>query len=55
MEDHADHVLGTFKTQKEAIDCPKKNSHAPLIARGRRLMTRKSRITGVAPEAVRRL
>jgi hypothetical protein len=33
VEDHADHVLGTFKTQKEAIDWAKKNGHSPLVAR----------------------
>src|ERR1700733_9686577 len=28
VEDHADHVLGTFKTQKEAIDWAKSNGQA---------------------------
>ena len=30
VEDHADHVLATFKTQQEAIDWSRKNGHAPL-------------------------
>jgi hypothetical protein len=29
VEDHADHVLATFKTQQEAIDWSRKNGHAP--------------------------
>ena len=29
VEDHADHVLGTFKTQREAIDWAIKNGHTP--------------------------
>ena len=33
VEDHADHVLATFKTQREAIDWAKKNSHSPHVAR----------------------
>jgi hypothetical protein len=41
VEDHADHVLGTFKTQREAIDWAKSKGHAPLVARVRR-----GRITG---------
>ena len=36
-EDHADHVLGAFKTQREAIDWAKKQGHAPLVARVRHL------------------
>ena len=35
VEDHADHVLATFKTQREAIDWAKKNSHSPHVARVR--------------------
>ena len=27
VEDHADHVLATFKTQREAIEWAKKNGH----------------------------
>jgi hypothetical protein len=33
VEDHADHVLATFKTQREAIDWSTKQGHTPLIAR----------------------
>jgi hypothetical protein len=29
VEDHANHELGTFKTQKEAIDWAKANSPCP--------------------------
>jgi hypothetical protein len=32
VEDHADHALGTFKTQKEAIDWARSKGHAPLVA-----------------------
>ena len=32
VEDHADHVLATFKTQQEAIAWAKKNNHSPLFA-----------------------
>ena len=28
VEDHADHVLANFKTQREAIDWAKNNGHA---------------------------
>jgi hypothetical protein len=35
IEDHKDHVLKTFKTQKEAIDWAKKEGHHPLVARVR--------------------
>jgi hypothetical protein len=41
VEDHADHVLGTFKTQREAIDWAKSNGHAPLVARIRHLNDKK--------------
>jgi hypothetical protein len=37
VEDHADHVLSTFATQKEAIDWAKRNGHHPLVARVRHL------------------
>jgi hypothetical protein len=40
-EDHADHVLATFKTQQEAIEWAKKNGHIPLVARARRLNDKK--------------
>jgi len=36
-EDHADHVLGTFHTQQEAIDWARKSGHAPLVTRVRHL------------------
>jgi hypothetical protein len=35
VEDHADHVLATFKTQQGAIAWAKKNNHSPLVARVR--------------------
>ena len=41
VEDHADHVLATFKTQREAIDWCRKHSHAPLVARVRHLNDKK--------------
>jgi hypothetical protein len=41
VEDHADHVLATFKTQREAIDWSTKQGHAPLIARVRHLNDKK--------------
>ena len=37
VEDHTDHVLGTFATQKQAIDWAKARGHAPLVARVRHL------------------
>lgn len=37
VENQADQVLGTFKTQKEAIDWARKNGHHPLVARVRNL------------------
>jgi hypothetical protein len=33
VEDHADHALGAFKMQREAIDWAKSKGHAPLVAR----------------------
>jgi hypothetical protein len=30
VEDHADHVIATFKTPQEAIDWSRKNGYAPL-------------------------
>jgi hypothetical protein len=48
-QDHADHVLATFKTQKEAIDGARKNNHSPFVARVSISTTRKSRITGAPP------
>jgi hypothetical protein len=37
VEDHADHVLAAFKTQKEAIDWAQKEGHTPHVARVRHL------------------
>jgi hypothetical protein len=33
VEDHVDYGLGTFKTQKEAIDWSKKSGHSPGCVR----------------------
>ena len=41
VEDHANHVLSTFKTQREAIDWAKSKGHAPLVARVRNLNDKK--------------
>jgi hypothetical protein len=41
VEDYADHVLATFKTQREAIEWAKKNGHAPHVARVRHLNDKK--------------
>lgn len=41
VEDHADHVLGTFKTQKEGADWAIAAGHSPLIARVRHLNDKK--------------
>lgn len=41
VEDHADHVLGTFKTQREAADWARREGHTPLIARVRHLNDKK--------------
>lgn len=37
VEDHADQVLATTKTQHEAIEWAKKQGHRPLVARLRHL------------------
>lgn len=37
VENRADHVLGTFRTQREGIDWAKSKGHAPLVARVRHL------------------
>jgi hypothetical protein len=37
VEDHADRVVATFKTQKEAIEWARRQGHTPLVARVRRL------------------
>jgi hypothetical protein len=41
VEDHADHVLGTFRTQQEAITWAKNNGHTPHVARVRHLNDKK--------------
>jgi hypothetical protein len=41
VEDHADHVLGTFRTQREAIEWAKGRGHASLVARVRHLNDKK--------------
>lgn len=41
VEDHADHVLATTRTQKEAIDWAKARGHSPLVARVRHLNDKK--------------
>jgi hypothetical protein len=41
VEDHADHVLETFKTQHEAIAWAQKEGHHPLVARVRHLNNKK--------------
>ena len=42
VEDHMNHELGTFRTQKDAIDWAKANGHAPLVARVRHLNDKKN-------------
>jgi uncharacterized protein (DUF4415 family) len=42
IEDHKDHVLKTFTTQKEAIDWAKKEGHHPLVARVRHINDKKN-------------
>jgi len=37
VEDHAESVLKTFKTQHEAIEWARKQGHHPLVARVRHL------------------
>ncbi|MGC4024127.1 MAG: hypothetical protein QM744_02540 [Mesorhizobium sp.] len=41
VEDHADHELGKFETQKDAIDWAKRQGYAPLVARVRHLNDKK--------------
>ncbi len=41
VEDHADSVLATFKTQREAIEWAKRERHHPLVARVRHLNDKK--------------
>jgi hypothetical protein len=46
VEDHADHVLAAFKTQREAIEWARKNNHSALVAG---ISTTKTPITGAPP------
>ena len=41
VEDYRDHLLATFKTQREAIDWAKRNGHSALVARVRHLNDKK--------------
>lgn len=41
VEDHADNVLATTRTQREAIDWAKAWGHSPLVARVRDLNDKK--------------
>ena len=41
VEDDGNHVLGSFKTQREAIDWAREEGHAPLVARVRNLSDKK--------------
>jgi hypothetical protein len=41
VEDHADHVLATFKDQHDAAEWAASQGHAPLIARVRELNDKK--------------
>jgi hypothetical protein len=41
VEDHADHVLHTTKTQHDAIEWAKRNGHTPHVARVRHLNDKK--------------
>jgi hypothetical protein len=42
VEDHADHVLHTARTQADAIGWAKREGHLPLIARVRHLNDKKN-------------
>jgi hypothetical protein len=42
VEDHADHVLATFKDQSDAIAWARKEGHKPLVARVRHLSDKKN-------------
>jgi hypothetical protein len=42
VEDHADHVLYTSKTQEQAIIWAKSNGHTPHVARVRHLNDKKT-------------
>jgi hypothetical protein len=41
VEDHADHELRTFGTQRDAIVWAKEKGHSPLVARVRHLNDKK--------------
>jgi hypothetical protein len=41
VEDHADHVLATFRSQQGAIAWAKSKGHRPLVARVRHLNDKK--------------
>ena len=41
VEDHEDHVLGTFNTQLQAISWAKQEGHNPFVARVRHLNDKK--------------
>lgn len=41
VEDHADHVLATFKTQEEAIHWSRTHGYMPHVARVRHLNDKK--------------
>src|SRR5262249_44378860 len=41
VEDHADHVLATLKSQREAIEWARQNGHSPHVARVRHLNDKK--------------
>ena len=42
VEDPADHMLGSFKTQSEAIFWAKEEGHSPVVARVRHLNDKKT-------------
>ena len=41
VDDLADHPLGTFRNQQEAIDWARRNGHSPHVARVRHLNDKK--------------
>lgn len=41
VEDHAEHILAAFKTQREATAWAQKEGHSPLVARVRHLNDKK--------------
>lgn len=47
VEDDADHILATFRTQGDAIYWAKKHGHKPHVARVRHLNDKKNLIIGV--------